>query len=281
MHNTRGARRQKRCTIRTCLRLSGPLHRTSTSRCGGEASGTRTNEPYPCPRQGHGSAPPGHQAHGHPAPVAQWIEQAPSKRLAAGSSPAGGASDHRSSARRFRRSICVFLVFQVSRILRLHRESSPDGTGQEFATLGQAGGAGCPVTLPSAWPQAQVLISGERLAVCSGASREGVLSRPPQLPPVRTGGALRRPDRPGARAAAPPADYCVCGLGPARARDPRCGPAWVRSSLRRRSGRWRCGAAVARGQIKIAQWSVAPRQDDRIRLRGPEHCRAAERCRPA
>lgn len=27
----------------------------------------------------------------HPAPVAQWIEQAPSKRLAAGSSPAGGA----------------------------------------------------------------------------------------------------------------------------------------------------------------------------------------------
>lgn len=27
-----------------------------------------------------------------PAPVAQWIEQAPSKRLAAGSSPAGGAS---------------------------------------------------------------------------------------------------------------------------------------------------------------------------------------------
>ena len=25
-------------------------------------------------------------------------------------------------------------------------------SGQEFATLGQAGGAGCPVTLPSAWP---------------------------------------------------------------------------------------------------------------------------------
>ena len=51
-------------------------------------------EPYPCPRQGHGSAhtrAPGHRPT-HPAPVAQWIEQAPSKRLAAGSSPAGGAS---------------------------------------------------------------------------------------------------------------------------------------------------------------------------------------------
>lgn len=51
-------------------------------------------ELYPCPRQGHGSAhtrAPGHRPT-HPAPVAQWIEQAPSKRLAAGSSPAGGAS---------------------------------------------------------------------------------------------------------------------------------------------------------------------------------------------
>lgn len=94
MHNTRGAGRQKRCTIRTCLRLSGPLHRTSTLSHGGEATGTRNREPYPCPRQRDGSAhtraartrPP------HPAPVAQWIEQAPSKRLAAGSSPAGGAS---------------------------------------------------------------------------------------------------------------------------------------------------------------------------------------------
>ncbi len=44
---------------------------------------TSRNGPHPgTPRQ----RPP------HPAPVAQWIEQAPSKRLAAGSSPAGGAS---------------------------------------------------------------------------------------------------------------------------------------------------------------------------------------------
>lgn len=80
--------------IRTCLRLSGPLHRTSTLSHGGEAQGTRTREPYPCPRQGHGSAHTRAQRHRppHPAPVAQWIEQAPSKRLAAGSSPAGGAS---------------------------------------------------------------------------------------------------------------------------------------------------------------------------------------------
>src|SRR6476620_12000043 len=43
---------------------------------------TSRNGPHPgTPRQ----RPP------HPAPVAQWIEQAPSKRLAAGSSPAGGA----------------------------------------------------------------------------------------------------------------------------------------------------------------------------------------------
>ncbi len=92
MHNTRGARRQKRCEIRTCLRLSGPLHRTSTSRRGGEAPGTGSREPYPCPRQGHGSPPTSepHATRPHPAPVAQWIEQAPSKRLAAGSSPAGG-----------------------------------------------------------------------------------------------------------------------------------------------------------------------------------------------
>lgn len=45
-------------------------------------------------RQGQGSAhtrAPGHRPP-RPAPVAQWIEQAPSKRLAAGSSPAGGAT---------------------------------------------------------------------------------------------------------------------------------------------------------------------------------------------
>ena len=36
-----------------------------------------------------------------PAPVAQWIEQAPSKRLAAGSSPAGGASLRPPSGRAF------------------------------------------------------------------------------------------------------------------------------------------------------------------------------------
>ncbi len=103
MHNTGYARGQKPCTIRTCLRLSGPLHRTSTSSHGGEATGTWTREPYPCPRQRHGSAhtraprtrPP------QPAPVAQWIEQAPSKRLAAGSSPAGGAQSPPSFGRAF------------------------------------------------------------------------------------------------------------------------------------------------------------------------------------
>lgn len=39
-----------------------------------------------------GTCEPAHPRH-RQAPVAQWIEQAPSKRLAAGSSPAGGATD--------------------------------------------------------------------------------------------------------------------------------------------------------------------------------------------
>ena len=88
--------------------IIGPLHRTSTTCHGGEATGARRREPYPCPRQGHGSAAPGHRHHGRtagpsapggsavpappPAPVALWIEQAPSTRLAAGSSRAGGAT---------------------------------------------------------------------------------------------------------------------------------------------------------------------------------------------
>lgn len=80
---------------------------------------------------------PGTHDRGHtPAPVAQWIEQAPSKRLAAGSSPAGGATDCRSEWRRFRRSECVSLAFHVNRTLRLRRGSSPAGTGQNRASTG-------------------------------------------------------------------------------------------------------------------------------------------------
>ncbi len=71
-------------------RFTEPPHRATEAR----HAGTRMREPYPCLRHGRGTArsraprqrPP------HPAPVAQWIEQAPSKRLAAGSSPAGGAT---------------------------------------------------------------------------------------------------------------------------------------------------------------------------------------------
>ena len=86
--------RQKRCTIRTCLRLSGSLHRTSTSCHGGEATGTRNRSPILVPGSVTDQPTPGpaRPRPPHPAPVAQWIEQAPSKRLAAGSSPAGGAS---------------------------------------------------------------------------------------------------------------------------------------------------------------------------------------------
>jgi hypothetical protein len=79
--------------------IIGALHGTSTSCHGGEATGTTSEEPYPCPRQGHGHRPSRTRPERRPripplgrrpAPVAQWIEQAPSKRLAAGSSPAGG-----------------------------------------------------------------------------------------------------------------------------------------------------------------------------------------------
>ena len=76
--------------------IIGPLHRTSTSCHGGEATGTRRLGALslsPARSRTTHTRAPGHRGH-HPAPVAQWIEQAPSKRLAAGSSPAGGAQPH-------------------------------------------------------------------------------------------------------------------------------------------------------------------------------------------
>lgn len=81
--------------------IIGSLHRTSTSCHAGEATRPRRSEPYPCPGRHtpptRGSWPHGH----HPAPVAQWIEQVPSKHLAAGSSPAGGARRRPSFGRVF------------------------------------------------------------------------------------------------------------------------------------------------------------------------------------
>ncbi len=86
------------CDYQTaCPRPTHPLHQWKAKRS------IRT--PLSCPRQGEDSPPqPAHQGnrhpgppgpaqpgpHAHPAPVAQWIEQVPSKHLAAGSSPAGG-----------------------------------------------------------------------------------------------------------------------------------------------------------------------------------------------
>src|SRR3954470_10174691 len=49
----------------------------------------------------NGPHPGTHDRGQTPAPVAQWIEQAPSKRLAAGSSPAGGAQSPPSFGRAF------------------------------------------------------------------------------------------------------------------------------------------------------------------------------------
>lgn len=86
MHNTRREGSEKRCRNRTYLRLSvrftEPPHRATQVKQPGP--GDRSPILVPARPRNHRS--------GLPAPVAQWIEQAPSKRLAAGSSPAGGAT---------------------------------------------------------------------------------------------------------------------------------------------------------------------------------------------
>lgn len=71
-------------------RFTEPPHRATEARRQGQGCGSPilvcgNVEDRPPPGH-HDDRPP------HPAPVAQWIEQAPSKRLAAGSSPAGGAT---------------------------------------------------------------------------------------------------------------------------------------------------------------------------------------------
>ena len=63
-----------------------------------------------------------------PAPVAQWIEQAPSKRLAAGSSPAGGAS---------RTDGCEEALFTVIPSARSGATVLPSG-GAEMSASGPA-----------------------------------------------------------------------------------------------------------------------------------------------
>jgi hypothetical protein len=70
-------------------RFTEPPHRATEAKQQGRGHGS----PILVPGNVTDRPPPGHprQRPPHPAPVAQWIEQAPSKRLAAGSSPAGGA----------------------------------------------------------------------------------------------------------------------------------------------------------------------------------------------
>ena len=71
-------------------RFTEPPHRATEAKQQGQGRGS----PILVPGNVTERPTPGHprQRPPHPAPVAQWIEQAPSKRLAAGSSPAGGAS---------------------------------------------------------------------------------------------------------------------------------------------------------------------------------------------
>lgn len=91
MHNTRPEWREKHCANRTCLRLSfrftEPPHRATQVKQPGQGDRSPILDPAGHAPPTRGSRPPVH----HPAPVAQWIEQVPSKHLAAGSSPAGGA----------------------------------------------------------------------------------------------------------------------------------------------------------------------------------------------
>jgi hypothetical protein len=70
-------------------RFTEPPHRATEVKQQGQGPGS----PILVPGNVTDRPTPGHTTTEatHPAPVAQWIEQAPSKRLAAGSSPAGGA----------------------------------------------------------------------------------------------------------------------------------------------------------------------------------------------
>jgi hypothetical protein len=93
VHNARGVQRENRCRILACLRLS--FHFTEPPHRAAEVKQQGVGEWSPILFLGkvtHRSNPGLQTTEATcPAPVAQWIEQAPSKRLAAGSSPAGGA----------------------------------------------------------------------------------------------------------------------------------------------------------------------------------------------
>ncbi len=80
-------------------RFTEPPHRATEAKQQGQGRGS----PILVPGNVTERPTPGHprQRPPHPAPVAQWIEQAPSKRLAAGSSPAGGALSSLSFGRAF------------------------------------------------------------------------------------------------------------------------------------------------------------------------------------
>lgn len=80
-------------------RFTEPPHRATEAKQPGQGRGS----PILVPGNVTERPTPGHprQRPPHPAPVAQWIEQAPSKRLAAGSSPAGGALSSLSFGRAF------------------------------------------------------------------------------------------------------------------------------------------------------------------------------------
>lgn len=100
-------------------RFTEPPHQVTEAKQQGQGRGS----PILVPGNVTDRPTPGHprQRPPHPAPVAQWIEQAPSKRLAAGSSPAGGAST----------SFCVFAD-------QTHPRSGPAADGRRQIARAEA-----------------------------------------------------------------------------------------------------------------------------------------------
>ena len=97
-------------------RFTEPPHRATEVKQQGQGPGS----PILVPGNVTDRPTPGHTTTEatHPAPVAQWIEQAPSKRLAAGSSPAGGAQSPPSFGR-------AFFLFRASAAVRRRAPDPP------------------------------------------------------------------------------------------------------------------------------------------------------------
>lgn len=115
-----------------------------------------------------------------PAPVAQWIEQAPSKRLAAGSSPAGGASLRPPSGRAFLLLRAVSLHTPKPRPLPDDQGEGPGLSGRNRVFAG-----GCVDYVPKFGGEAT---AKSPVAVLTDYMATGQGPGPSLLRPLRPGG---------------------------------------------------------------------------------------------